>query len=311
MSNRKPPIYLLTGLILGLVIGVVYAWMLAPEETLETHPAMLREDFKNEYRELIARAYLYDGDLGRAQARLALLEDEDPARELAVQAQLSLNDPAEKRAARALGLLAAALSDELEMAAAEETPAGIAPAAGTPANPANPSAPTATIDAAATLRAASTLAAGGPTATPKPPQEDPEPSGEDPGDEEPTPTITPTATATLTATPGAPFVLNDMKLECNPAIDPPKIQIYVFDAAGQPVPGVAALIFYEGQVDRFVTGLKPTYGLGYADFEMDPAKTYTLRLENGGDPIQSITGRLCEEGGDSFFGSWVFNFVQP
>ncbi len=59
MNDRKPPIYLVTGLILGLVFGVVYAWMLAPEETLETNPVMLREDFKDAYRELIARAYLY------------------------------------------------------------------------------------------------------------------------------------------------------------------------------------------------------------------------------------------------------------
>ncbi len=74
---------------------------------------------------------------------------------------------------------------------------------------------------------------------------------------------------------------------------------------------MAILVFWEGKADRFVTGLKPSFGLGYADFEMDPLKTYTLRLENGGDPIQSITGELCEDDGDPFYGSWVFNFVQP
>lgn len=297
MPERKPPLYLLTGLIIGLVIGVVYAWVFTPQEALETHPFMLRSDFKTTYREMIARSYLYSNDLGRAKARLALLEDEDPARELAVQAQLSLGQDAENRPARALGLLAAALQEEsegLELAITdgtplpettpEETPSGATPETGQPeATPVNTSKP----------------------------QDDPEPTIEDDPDTTPGPTITRTATATPTATAGPPFVLNDWQLECNPAIDPPKIQIYVFDAAGDPVPGVAALVFWEGQVDRFVTGLKPTFGLGYADFEMDPAKTYTLRLENGGDPIQSITGQLCEDGGDSYYGSPRFNFIQP
>jgi hypothetical protein len=292
MPERKPPIYLLTGLIIGVIIGVLYAWLLTPQETLETNPAVLRNDFKDVYRELIARAYLYNNDLGRAQARLALLEDEDSARALAVQAQLSLGTDAQNRPARALGLLAAAISaegDGVPIAAIEYTP--------TPAvSDETDTTPTAT------------LAGSVPTATTRP---DTEPQATNQGDLESTPAPTFTPTATVTATPGPPFVLKDMQFECNPAIKPPKIQIYVFDGAGNPVPGVAALVFWEGQADRFVTGLKPSFGLGYADYDMDPAKTYTLRLENGGDPIQSITGRLCEEGGDSYYGSWRFNFVQP
>ncbi|NIQ95105.1 MAG: hypothetical protein GWN87_13530, partial [Desulfuromonadales bacterium] len=90
MQSRRPPIYILTGLIVGIVLGLVYAWVLTPAEALETRPADLRSDFKDAYRELIARAYLANGDLGRAAARLELLEDGDPVRALAVQAQLSL-----------------------------------------------------------------------------------------------------------------------------------------------------------------------------------------------------------------------------
>ncbi|MBN2045028.1 MAG: hypothetical protein JW757_08420 [Anaerolineales bacterium] len=297
MPERKSPFYLLTGLLFGLILGVVYAWVLTPQEALETQPSMLRSDFKDTYREMIARAYLYSNDLGRAKARLALLDDEDPVRELAVQAQLSLGQDAENRPAHALAALAAALQEESEgtpMASVEGT-----------------------LLMDITREADSGETTPEPTeggATPVEPadtQNTPAPTRDAGTDNTPEPTTTPTATATPTATLGAPFILNDMQLECNPAIDPPKIQIYVFDAAGEPVPGVAALVFWEGQVDRFVTGLKPTFGLGYADFEMDPLKTYTLRLENGGDPIQSITGRLCEDGGESYYGSWRFNFVQP
>jgi hypothetical protein len=302
MPERKPPIYLLTGLILGLVIGVVYTWLFSPQEALETTPAMLRNDFKDTYRELIARAYLYNNDLGRAQTRLALLEDEDPVRALAVQAQLALGDESNNRPARALGLLAAAINAENEgtpIANVDETPIPETQAADAPAG-----------EEPATTEGSATQRGSEPADTPTPPEQlvPTEVGGED---LTLTPSVTPTATATPTATPGPPFILNDMQLECNPGIDPPEIQIYVFDAAGNPVAGVAALVFWEGNVDRFVTGLKPSFGLGYADFEMDPTKTYTLRLENGGDPIQSITGRLCEDNGDSYYGSWRFNFIQP
>ncbi len=46
---------------------------------MDTEPASLHPDFRAEYRALIAQAYLADGDLGRAQMRLALLQDENPA----------------------------------------------------------------------------------------------------------------------------------------------------------------------------------------------------------------------------------------
>jgi len=295
MRSRRPPIYLLTGLIIGLALGMVYAWVLTPAEALETEPAVLREDFKDAYRELIARAYLANGDLGRAAARLALLEDEDPVRALAVQAQLTLGQ-GENGPARALGLLAAAIQGEIDgVPIAGET---LMPTQ--PANSGSPAAPTAT-----------QAAEPSPTSNSANPSATPDNNDNNTAALSPTASITPTASPTASPTPGPPFVLLDIQFECNPAIDPPLIKIYVTDGAGAPVPGVAALISWDGNTNRFVTGLKPAYGLGYADFEMDPAVTYSLRLEDGGDPINSITGRLCEDSAEPFYGSWRFNFVQP
>ena len=294
MEPRRPPIYLLTGLIIGLALGMIYAWVLTPSEALETEPIMLRTDFKDTYRELIARAYLSNSDLGRAKAHLALLEDEDPVRALAVQAQLTLGE-GENSPARALGMLATALQAEIDgspLANSGEqitTPEQLGSGPGNTPTPATETPPAA-------------ISIGN---TPSEADEEESP------DTTPTASITPTAKPTSTATPGPPFVLQEFFVECNPEINPPQIQVFVRDAAGNPVPGVAIVISWDGFTNRFVTGLHPTYGLGYADYDMDPAVTYSLRIEDGGEPIKSIAGQICEDGPNSYYGSWRFNFVQP
>ncbi len=305
MDSRRPPIYLITGLIIGLALGVIYTWVLTPVETIETQPDDLRTDFKNAYRELIARAFLANNDLDRAEARLVLLGDEDPARALSVQAQLTLGQEDGEQAARALGMLAAAL---------QGTGGGTTVSSGnlTPAPSGdNSNSPSATPDRDDSQASATPAPSLDPTATTT--QENQPGATEEgtPESETITATVPPTDTPTPTATQGPPFVLVDIVLECNPAIDPPLIQVNVFDGAENPVPGVAVLVSWDSNTDRFVTGLKPEYGLGYADFEMDPAVTYSLRLEDGGDPVSSITGRMCEDADEPYWGSWQFNFVQP
>ncbi len=296
MEPRRSPVYLITGLILGIALGILYAWVLVPVETIETQPQDLRADFKEAYRVLIARAYQSNHDINRAEARLALLGDDDPVRVLSVQAQLTLGEEGQESAARALGQLAAAMQGEIEPVSETNNPVQSA----TPAELSNAT-PTPTIEIVtptATRRAnqnTTPTESGGPTPT------------------EGTiiPTLTPTLPPTATATPGPPFVLDSIQLACDPDIDPPLIQVSVFDAADNPVPGVAILISWETNTNRFVTGLKPEYGLGYADYQMDPAITYSLRLEDGSAPVNSITGRLCEDADEPYWGSWQFNFVQP
>ncbi len=300
MNNRRSPFYLITGLILGIALGIAYGWIWTPAELIESRPQDLRADFKDAYRELIARAYEANQDLGRASQRLALLGDEDPARALAVQAQLTLGQDGSAEVARVLGALAADLQGGGQASTASS---GLSLAENSPSL--TPS--TTNILESAT----STPADSEPSATPT--QDISSQTTRTPNQtvETPTPTLTSTPTPTPTATPGPPFVLLDIPLECNPEIDPPLIQVYVFDGAGNPVPGVAILVSWDGNTNRFVTGLKPEYGLGYADFTMDPSVTYSLRLEAGGDPITSITGRLCEDQDEPYWGSWRLNFVQP
>jgi len=126
MSTQFQPVrrsnwYLLTGLLLGLSLGLVYSWVLNPVKFVDTAPAALRADFKDQYRILIAAAYQDTGDLARSESRLALLGDPDPTTALTSQAQhlLLAGDPS--NSALALAILAQAIQ--------QKAAAGVPPAA--------------------------------------------------------------------------------------------------------------------------------------------------------------------------------------
>lgn len=132
--------------------------------------------------------------------------------------------------------------------------------------------------------------------------------------------LTPTASATRrpasptprpSPTTGAPFTLADRQQLCDPAVTEPLIQVVVFDAAGEPVPGVEVLVVWDTGQDHFFTGLKPELGLGYGDFTMSAGVTYTLRLQESGPPVTDLSTHACEtEDGESYLGSWRLEFEQ-
>ncbi|RPI29197.1 MAG: AtpZ/AtpI family protein, partial [Chloroflexota bacterium] len=47
MNDDRGPWYLLTGLVIGVALGLFYAWKSAPVEYKDTHPSMLREEYKD------------------------------------------------------------------------------------------------------------------------------------------------------------------------------------------------------------------------------------------------------------------------
>ena len=110
-SERRGNWYLLTGLILGIALGLVYAWVVSPVEYVDAGPYSLREDFKDQYRLLVALAYLADNNFERAQARLDQLKDPDIAQTVAMQAQRYLADGHPETETRSLGQLAVALGE--------------------------------------------------------------------------------------------------------------------------------------------------------------------------------------------------------
>ena len=122
--QQDPPIkpshwYLLTGVIIGLLLGLVYALWINPVAYQDSHPASLSKLYKDAYRSMIAQVYAATGNFERAVLRLALLEDEDPVFALGAQAQRTLAEGKEDEA-KALALLASAL--QVSNLQAENTP---------------------------------------------------------------------------------------------------------------------------------------------------------------------------------------------
>jgi hypothetical protein len=71
MKSRITP--LIIGLVSGLLIAVIYGWLVRPVEYIDTSPDSLRIDFRTDYVLMVAESYSSDQDLTLAQVRLAAL----------------------------------------------------------------------------------------------------------------------------------------------------------------------------------------------------------------------------------------------
>ena len=302
MRDERGPWYLLTGFVLGALLGLVFAWAVAPVEYVNTSPAALRDNIKDQYRALIAAAYVANSDIARAQARLNLLDDADIARTLAEQAQRTLAEGGSPDAAQALALLALDLGQGPTPVITQSPPTQTSNFQPSPGHTLTSTVETQvpTLTSTGELEVTATLASSGTgTQTPQ-------------NTRTALPTGTPLATRTPTSTPGAPFILQESTFVCDPDLNQPLIQVVTENAAGEQLPGVEIVVNWEGGEDHFFTGLKPEFGLGYADFTMDPGEVYTLRLADGGQPIPDLTAAECEaEDGSRYWGSWYLLFSQP
>lgn len=299
--------YLLTGLVLGIALGLLFSWMIFPTEYIDTTPSTLRADYKDAYRAMIALAYQANGDLPRAQARLALLDEEDSALLMAAQAQRYLGEGVAPREAQALGLLAAMLGQAPDPLTASPVPSNTPVDTATPTVSPSPSPTytlTPTFTPTGTLTPTNTITPTiGPSATVT---RTPRPS------RTPTATATPLPTRTPTPTLAPPFVLENQILVCNLAIGEPQLQIFVSDAAGFGVPNVEINVSWFNGGESFFTGLKPEIDAGYADFTMIPEIVYTLQIADGGKPIPDLAAPDCEaEDGSRYWGSWRLLFSHP
>jgi hypothetical protein len=338
-GKERGSLYLLTGLIIGLALGLLYAWVIQPVRTAKTTPATLKPADKDRYRALIAAAYAANGDLLRAKARLELLKDPDPYNALAEQAQRALAEDEDSKQARQLGVLAVAIGQEnggnpiltlvaspqledettptvVTMQSAQITRSRSKPGSNltpppsptiTQAAPSSPAQTTIVADTPAPTVDATATQASLPSETPQPTSTatrtfTPAPS--------PSPVILPTRTNT--PTPGAPFVLENQERICDQALSDPLLQVQVTDAQSQPVPGVEIVVSWPGGEEHFYTGLKPELGLGYADFTISPDEAYSLRLAAGGQTVTGLSAVDCEaSNGERYWGAWLLTFVEP
>lgn len=299
-NERRGPWYLLTGVLLGVALGLVYAWLISPVSYEDTPPIALRADYKDQYRTLIALAYASNGDLGRARARLSLLGPGEPGPLVANQALRAAAEGRPPSEVQALALLAEVLGSPVEIVAPTASPSPTAR-------------PSSTSSPAPTPAFTSTPPESPPEASPEAAETDPAETEAPSGNTTPqTPVFTLRPALSPTQTPGAPFVLREREEICDPALPVPLIQVFVFDANQQPVPGAVVNISWPGGQERFFTGLKSEISPGYADYQMDPETTYTLRLGDGGQTISDLQAQVCSNpGGSRSFGSLRLTFAQP
>jgi hypothetical protein len=256
MKQLHGPWLLVGGLVLGLAVGLFYARVISPVDYADITPQQLSAPARDNYRLMIAAAYAADNDVGRAQARLALLGPDDPVQGLAAQAQQLVAQGGSVQDARQLALLAAALGKQSGAGSDAPTESPV-PAV----SPLPPTAESAAVTPTAMLAAQLAL--------------------------------TPFPTPTLTPTQHTPFVLQRATPVCDPTLGAALLQVQVRNAIQTGVEGVEVQVTWSGGQDMFYTGLKPQQGSGYADFSMTPGVTYTLRLGDGGAPVENLTAAVC------------------
>ena len=277
MTARRFPLDILFALMLGIALGLGYAWILSPVQVIDSAPEALRADFKDQYRAVIAASYAANGDLARAQSRLALLNDANVIQSLSAQAQKMLAS-GQARESQQLAGLASALQ-------------GIAPTLA-------PSTPTSLAAATSTYSVNSSPL---PFATPF-------------DTETPLPFYTATArpTQTLIPTPGKPFELGLQENICDESLAEGLLQVTVQLTSRRQLPGVELILSWSSGEEHFFTGLKPELGNGYADFVMAPGVTYTLRAAEGGAVVSNLTPPTCQAAnGGTFFGGMQVILQRP
>lgn len=274
MNENRNNWFLLTGIFIGLVVGLLYSLLLNPVGYADVAPHSLSEADQDSYRLMVALAYRANGDLGRAQARLRLFADENPAYTLGAQAQRTLADGGDTDSARALAQLAADYNNPLPPPREAATPT----MAVTPTPP--------------LVQVLEETATPEVTATPLV-------------------TFTPRATLRSLPTLAAPFDLRQRQIVCDPALPEGLLQIEAVDSSGEPVAGVQVQITWSGGEDLFYTGLYPRVSPGYADFQMEPEIVYSLRVGEAGETVTSLYASPCEDGeGEPYWGGWLLRFGQ-
>ena len=289
---KRFPWDILLALLIGLGLGLAYAWVIAPQRFTASEPSTLRSDFKDQFRSAIAASYAATGNLPRAQARLSLLK-ENSTEALSAQAQRTI---ASGQFTQADQLAALALAIE---------------------NGGNtPPQPTSTVEIFEPVTNNVE-----PSITPFPSPSDlefiltetPEIIETQPGITQAVlSTPTPRPTRTPPPTQGPPFLLSSVDNTCDPNLPEGLLQMVVFNSNRRQLSGVEIIVTWDTGEEQFFTGLKPELGNGYADFLMTPDTTYTAQLGLGSEIAVNLLAQTCQAShGESYLGGYKLTFQQP
>ncbi len=262
-------IALLLGLAIGLALALTYTWVLNPVVEFDTQPRQLSAEARHDYMIAISVAYRQDGDLRRAVERLVELElGDDPFQAVADAAcslfQQGVNTNSERNAVEAMIALyrpqgRSGCADTSELFVVEQ-----------------------------------------PTPTPFPTAIPVTPTLIPPATKTPTPVapvmLTP-ATLAPTRTPTevlqtTDYIIANIQTFCSVELAG-TIEVYVQRPGEGDQPGVAVRVAWESGEDVFFTGLKPERGLGYADFQMEANRNYTVELPERSRRSNPLAASQC------------------
>jgi len=242
-------IALFVGVAIGLALGLTLTWVVWPVQYYDTDPVDLRPEHKEDYIALVGAAYAVDGDLARAEARLAKLEEKDIGSVVAGLAERYLQEGRDVEETRSLAKLADALGVSTSaMLVYIATP--------TPLPTFTPEGPS--------------IALGPPP--PMVPTLTPPATAEWPG---------------ATIMPEAVFHLLEKRRFCE-GQGSGRILVYVRDKEEQGLPNVRITISWPEGEDEFFTGLKPEEDPGYADFAMQQGIMYNLVIA-GAEGVEGLS----------------------
>lgn len=267
---------LLVGLLLGLSLGLYYAWVVDPVIFVDASPGRLNARYKEEYLFLVSQSYAATGNWPQAQERLEALDDPDLPQTLNALLEQYLREQRPPQIIENLATLARqAGTDSAIVALFAPTPGGdVVPAATPTATPPifAPDTPT-------------PLPTNTPTRTPAP-------------------TLTPVPTLSPTPTARPDYRLLNQERLCD-TVSAPRIEVTTFDALLTELPGVEILVRWEAGKDRFFTGFKPDRGPGYGDFTMEPGISYSVQIAAGSSEVSGLRIEPCPNGVD---GGWRLSF---
>lgn len=253
----------LLGMVIGIGLGLAYAWVIDPVKLTESSPANTVSSYKRVWLVMASEAYAQDGDWDRTRGRLDSLRDPNLNQTIAALFD-EANNQGQNSAARALARLTVQLGAPTTsgMAIYLQTPSALPGTEPAPIAPVTPS----------PIVAFSPL---------------------------PTPTPSPTAGPTPTPTPPLATTYQIIRREpiCQSESITPQIQVTIQDVAGKGLPGKEVWITWDGGADRFVTGLKPEIDPGYGDFDMALDQTYNVSIDKPTSIIVAgLHADVCTDG---------------
>lgn len=257
---------LVLGVAFGIAGGLGYAWVVNPRIEFDTEPRQLKADDRAQYIAAIALNYSYDGDLARALERLIALK---PA-----------GDPIQEVADVACRLATTGYVDNSSGLRAVRSMMTFYQLQGR-------------------TGCADTLITISEQATQEVFIELPTPTAIPPATKTPTPegaaraTATPPRVQPPTALPQADFELATVRTDCIAEFSG-VIEVFVQDFNGEGIPGQAVRVNWNEGESTFYTGLKPERGPGYADFQMESGRGYTVEMPGRSDPTsQPLVADTC------------------